>query len=1119
MMKSVSINGEKHVIGSEDEWIIIQNRTFVNWVNQQLTTCGRQVSNLETDFCDGVNLVALVESLQFRKIGKVYTKCKSRIQMIQNVNLAFKAITEDNIRLVNIGNEDVVNGNIKLILGLLWHLILRYQISSSKTKAPPKKLMMAWFTSVLPELKITNFSSDWSDGIALNALLEMCRPGSSPNWKQLHSKNRVENCRLAMTLAKDLLNIPIMISPEDFASSALDEMSAMTYLSYFIKKDSPGYYATLNWVCRQLRTTTVSNLSTDWNDGYYLCGIVQSVGGNIPGWPDLDRNDYIANCRLGMETAKAMGIDPILTPEEMADPSVDHLTIMAYLSKFKSYQPIQEDKKEKIILICDIIKALQDEQVKFKVELPDSTLDKLKLKVEVKSKNHVVTCNAAWKDNRGEYLFTPRETGKHTIHVYFDNEEMSWSPDEFEVEADLAKVKISSDDIYCKVDGQWQVKIDVSRAKDTSISIISTNPVGKSEDVPVVKTNDVIIGSIRPRIVGKWTVTTYMNGHKSSDELFFNVFNPNFCSLTGPDYLLVGEKATFTVDSTEAGSDEVDLQVYNKQDRPLGDFETNTIGHHTELTFCPKIAGRYKVAGEMYEENISGSPVYIEVHDTSQVIPSGDGLFKAAKGEKATFTVNTNRIKGNLSVSIKVNNEDVKVKESRLFEGYYEYEYIPFKPGQYVINLSFSGLRVKGSPYYVQVSDQSSITMITDLSNLKDENDFLVLDYKTDTKLVFNIANAGPGNLRSEILSPSGKRAAKVEQGADTAKVTFQAEQKGDHYIHIYWNESPLAVSPILAYCDGPVLPIDHSKVVLRGEGCKRARKGVMAEFIVDGRLAGPGKCRVILKGVNNTVDVNVKDIKYNRYRCTYTSHITGGFLLYVYWSNELLPECPVKLSIGDKGAAAKVSVYGDGLKGGIAGEDVPVYVDAKEAGPGVVTAICSSQHHQAECHVKDEENGEFIIWVRPTEPGKYLLIVQFDGTDVPGSPFVIRIVEPPDASKVRAFGPGIENGLISNYQSRFLVETQGAGAGKLAVRIRGPKAAFKAEMKREGKNDRTILCFYDPSEIGLYTITILWSGEEIPGSPFNVHIFESRDEMFEFEEKSGNYSHVIEDEQWRTEI
>jgi filamin len=64
-----------------------------------------------------------------------------------------------------------------------------------------------------------------------------------------------------MQLAKEHLNVPRVITPEDFASQELDELSAMTYLSYFIRKDSPGYYATLNWVCRRLKTTNISNLT------------------------------------------------------------------------------------------------------------------------------------------------------------------------------------------------------------------------------------------------------------------------------------------------------------------------------------------------------------------------------------------------------------------------------------------------------------------------------------------------------------------------------------------------------------------------------------------------------------------------------------------------------------------------------------------------------------------------------------------------------------------------------------------------------------------------------------------------------------------------------------------
>lgn len=79
----------------------------------------------------------------------------------------------------------------------------------------------------------------------------------------LYSVFRVENCKSAMLLAKEHLNIPRVISPEDFASEALDELSAMTYLSYFVRSESPGYYDTLNWVCKQLRTTQITNLTVN----------------------------------------------------------------------------------------------------------------------------------------------------------------------------------------------------------------------------------------------------------------------------------------------------------------------------------------------------------------------------------------------------------------------------------------------------------------------------------------------------------------------------------------------------------------------------------------------------------------------------------------------------------------------------------------------------------------------------------------------------------------------------------------------------------------------------------------------------------------------------------------
>ena len=64
-------------------------------------------------------------------------------------------------------------------------------------------------------------------------------------------------------------------------------------------------------------------------------------------------------------------------------------------------------------------------------------------------------------------------------------------------------------------------------------------------------------------------------------------------------------------------------------------------------------------------------------------------------------------------------------------------------------------------------------------------------------------------------------------------------------------------------------------------------------------------------------------------------------------------------------------------------------------------------------------------------------------GVPVTGSPFTLKVSGQPDASKVRVAGPGIRNGVITAFESDFTVYTQGAGAGELTVKIRGPKGRY----------------------------------------------------------------------------
>jgi filamin len=64
-----------------------------------------------------------------------------------------------------------------------------------------------------------------------------------------------------MEIARREFQIPMVLEPEYLASPFLDELSGMTYLSYFMKEDSPGFHATLRWVNNQIPNTHVRNFT------------------------------------------------------------------------------------------------------------------------------------------------------------------------------------------------------------------------------------------------------------------------------------------------------------------------------------------------------------------------------------------------------------------------------------------------------------------------------------------------------------------------------------------------------------------------------------------------------------------------------------------------------------------------------------------------------------------------------------------------------------------------------------------------------------------------------------------------------------------------------------------
>ena len=121
---------------------------------------------------------------------------------------------------------------MKLILGLIWTIILRYQIQIEEGKSARSDLLK-WVQQQIPEYGIKNFTTDWNDGRAIVALTNSLEPGVYPNHLDLNPNNALDNAKLGTDLAEKHFEIPKVLAPEDMVNPDVDELSVMTYISYF----------------------------------------------------------------------------------------------------------------------------------------------------------------------------------------------------------------------------------------------------------------------------------------------------------------------------------------------------------------------------------------------------------------------------------------------------------------------------------------------------------------------------------------------------------------------------------------------------------------------------------------------------------------------------------------------------------------------------------------------------------------------------------------------------------------------------------------------------------------------------------------------------------------------
>ncbi|KAI7859353.1 hypothetical protein BDC45DRAFT_476153 [Circinella umbellata] len=352
----------------------IQKRTLTKWVNAQLSIADDHIENMETDLRDGKRLLKLLsvvvnkEKQQDQKVeeGMIITpkpeRGNMRIHQLSNVAQALSFLESQFLGEVpDIGNEPIVNGDLKKTLALIYFIMLKYHIHL-----------------ILDDKSITSFiEHDNELLVSPSSSISKTAPSSPlPSLTASSTQPQQKSSLLSSAAQRALRNNNnnnhnnAMVGGEKASSSSATEAKL----------------ALLRWVRIQLHDYVMANIipsiqdfSRSWRNGVAFCLLIHRHDPNMI--PELFDTYLKTASEWNQQTwhrllttsfdiaSEQMNIPRYLEPEDLTDvdyphePSVmmyvtEFYKVMSFTQKKQSQQNNDSARKQRAVCISDLLKFL-----------------------------------------------------------------------------------------------------------------------------------------------------------------------------------------------------------------------------------------------------------------------------------------------------------------------------------------------------------------------------------------------------------------------------------------------------------------------------------------------------------------------------------------------------------------------------------------------------------------------------------------------------------------------------------------------------------------------------------------------------------------------------------------
>ncbi|XP_059383627.1 filamin-B isoform X3 [Carassius carassius] len=1062
-------------LADDAPWKKIQKNTFTRWCNEHLKSVELQISDLKFDLSDGLILISLLEVLSHKRMFRKYHARPTFRQLkLDNVSVALEFLDHEKVKLVSIDSKAIVDGNLKLILGLVWTLIQHYSISTpvwedeaneSVSKLTPEMRLLGWIQNKVPELPITNFSQDWQDGKALGALVDGLAPGLCPDWESWDTVHRVSNTKEAMQQADDWLGIPQLIAPEEILDPAVDEQSVMTYLSLFPKaRLKPGAPLKPNKVpkpkaCR----ATGRGLQSK---GIRVGQLAQfKVDTHKAGPGNLEVNIRDPNGKEVAVTQKDTheGVYTFeYTPTATGDHTVEITWVGQHIAKspFKVHVGSKAGPQKIRAWGPGLEGGTVGLSADFLVESVGADSGMLGFAIEGPSKAKI-ECDDC---NDGSCLvrFWSTEAGEYAVHIMCDDEEIQDSPFMTSIRPkrkDFHPEKVTVEgpgvsQIGCIVNLRTKFTVDTRRAGEGELKVYAQRADGECVDVIVAsEQSGVFVCSYIPSSLSKHTIAVAWGGVMVPGSPF--IVTPRKIKITPCS------PVWFKPDGSEIyySDDVMDLDE---------DFPDNVRpGGHGELVM-----------------NIV-SPSNFQA-DATKVRAHGSGLKEGFVGEQAEFIIDTSRA-GSGRLAIRVDGPcEVALQCLDNQDGTCTVFYLPKEHGMYKINVLFDNSHITGSPFQSVIQKQidPSKVLVTDLD---------LLQGRVGEPCIVNIncPMAGSGAPSVQAVSDSAVIVqTEVKENEDGTYTAVYVPLTGGVYtLFLKYGEKEVPFRKVMVNPkvykshvkvsrQGVVVSdweTDTCQVVANGLGLQKGLTGHPNVFHVNASRSSVDDLDITVEGPSEC-KVTCEDSGEFMYNVEYTPSVPGDYKVTITCGENHIPGSPFIASVKDFSSTVDSGVC---LQSGICvstntdthGTEVP---EIKYSGQGI---------YRSSPPPSVEDTDSFIDPQRPCGSSSPIQFQTLPSRD--------RNTENPSGrggDMAEVIVPGFKGGICGKTPQSFTIDCSSSGETPETVAVVRPDGSLELlEVTDSGDGSYTVV--YLPTMDGCHLLMVKFTNDESFNRQFKFEV------------------------------